>query len=59
MTPRILLVVPKVYYVIVNGDRVDGPFETHAAAKAVADDRSTHEVNMTYRVEGVEEDDAD
>ena len=51
--------MPKVYYVVVNGDRVDGPYETRATAKSVADDRSTHEINMTYTVEGVEEDDAD
>lgn len=47
----------KVYYVTIDGDRVEGPFETRAAAKSVADERTTHEVNMTYTVEGVAEDD--
>lgn len=45
----------KVYYVTINGDRIEGPYETRAEAKAVADDKTTHDVNMTYRVEGVEE----
>jgi hypothetical protein len=48
--------VPKVYYVTINEDRVRGPYETHAEAKRVADDLNTHEVNMEYRVEGVQED---
>jgi hypothetical protein len=48
--------VSKVYYVTMNGDRVEGPYETRAEAKEVADDLNTHEVLMEYRVEGVRED---
>ena len=44
----------KRYYVTMDGDRVEGPYETHAEAKRVADELNTHEVNMEYRVEGVE-----
>jgi hypothetical protein len=44
----------KVYYVTVDGDRVEGPYDERSEAKAIADDLNTHEVNMEYRVEGVE-----
>ena len=46
--------VTKVYYVTMDGDRVEGPYDTHAEAKRTADELNTHEVNMEYRVEGVE-----
>ena len=40
-----------VYYVVVNGDRVAGPFETRAEAKREADTRATNEVSLHYGVE--------
>ena len=52
MQPR---AVTKVYYVSMDGDRVEGPYDSHAEAKRTADELNTHEVNMEYRVEGVEE----
>lgn len=36
-------------------DRVAGPFETRAAAKARADEENTNEVGISYGVERVEE----
>lgn len=38
------------YYVTLGGERVAGPFETRAAAKAWADEENTHEVGTNYRV---------
>jgi hypothetical protein len=46
-------VVPTVYYVTVNGNRVAGPYESRKEAKREADTRSTNEVNLTYGVEAV------
>jgi hypothetical protein len=46
----------KVYYVTMRGDHVEGPFDSRAKAKAVADDMNTHEVNTSYRVDGVRDD---
>lgn len=39
------------YYVTVDGDRVEGPFESHRAAKRRADQLMTNEVGLTYEVE--------
>jgi hypothetical protein len=44
-----------VYYVVVNGDRVAGPYETRKEAKREADTRSTNEVALQYGVEAAEE----
>lgn len=44
-----------VYYVVVNGDRVAGPFETRKEAKREADTRSTNEIMLNYGVEAVSE----
>lgn len=46
----------KLYYVMINGEEVKGPFDTRADAKTVADEMNTHEVNMEYRVEGIRQD---
>jgi hypothetical protein len=47
--------VATVYYVVVNGNRVAGPYETREAAKREADTRSTNEVNLVYGVEAARE----
>jgi len=44
-----------VYYVVVDGDRVAGPFETRKEAKREADTRATNEIMLHYGVEAVEE----
>lgn len=41
------------YYVTVQGERVDGPFESRRAAKRRADELMTNEVGLTYEVEAV------
>jgi hypothetical protein len=38
------------YYVTLNGERVEGPFESRRAAKRCADRRSTNEVGLHYAV---------
>lgn len=44
------------YYVVRGEDRVEGPFDTHAAAKKRADELSTSDVGLAYTVESVRED---
>ena len=44
-----------VYYVVVNGDRVAGPFESRKEAKREADTRSTNEIMLSYGVEAADE----
>ena len=44
------------YYVVRGEDRVEGPFDTHAAAKKRADELSTSDVGLAYTVEAVRED---
>jgi hypothetical protein len=44
-----------VYYVVLDGDRVAGPFETRNEAKREADTRSTNEIMLSYGVEAAEE----
>ena len=38
------------YYVTVDGEAVEGPFETRAAAKRRRDELNTNEVGGRYRV---------
>jgi hypothetical protein len=47
--------VPTVYYVVLNGERVAGPYENRTEAKQEADTRSTNEVSLVYGVEAVRE----
>lgn len=42
------------YYVVLDGDRIDGPFESREAAKARADELTTNEVGLQYAVEAVD-----
>jgi len=42
------------FYVTVNGERVEGPFEDRTAAKRRADDLNTTEVGANYRVQKAE-----
>ncbi len=39
------------FYVTIDGERVEGPFDDRASAKRVADDLNTHDVGARYRVE--------
>lgn len=41
------------YYVVLNGDRVDGPFPTRAEADRRAAQLTTNEVGLHYRVRAV------
>ena len=41
------------FYVTVEGDRVEGPYETRDQARAVAAERATNEVHLQFRVEAV------
>jgi len=38
------------YYVTVDGEEVEGPFETRAEAKRRRDERNTNEIGGRYRV---------
>ena len=38
------------YYVTIDGERIEGPFEDRASAKRVADDLNTHDVGARYRI---------
>lgn len=41
------------FYVTVEDDRVEGPFETRSEARSVAAQRATNEVHLQFRVEAV------
>jgi hypothetical protein len=41
----------RAFYVTVDGERIEGPFEDRASAKRRADDLNTTEVGASYRVE--------
>lgn len=43
------------YYVTLDGERVEGPFETREEAKQRADEMTTNEVGLAYTVESVDE----
>lgn len=44
----------KQYYVTVNGDRIEGPFDDQDCARRRAAELSTNEVYLTYLVEAVD-----
>lgn len=44
----------RVYYVTVDGDRVEGPFEERGEARRRAAELSTNEIYLTYTVEAAE-----
>lgn len=44
-----------VYYVVLDEDRIDGPFDSRDAAKARADELTTNEVGLQYMVESAKQ----